>query len=214
MRFVALAFTALLAFSSVAFADPAAPASPAPAASAVAPLPNTAPVPAASAAPAVAASPAAAPLDMGAFFSQALDTVKSLGGLSWGLKIAAIISLLIASMRVSAINAWTWAKLPNLLKPLVGPVLGLIGGLLTVHPINGPALLAWVMAGGGAVLIDNVLDGVKSQPGLSPLVVSLINFFESLPVVGSGTLTQPVVADAAPAPAVAQNSAGQKPAGS
>jgi len=175
------AIALILMFAGYALAQAPA-ASPSPAASAVA-------APAA-AAPVVAAPP----LDLGSFLSQVLSAVQGFGGLSWMAKVAAILALLIASMRVTVINNYTWAKLPSSLKPLVAPILALIAGLVTVQPFSWAGVLAWVMAGGGALIIDQVLDGIKSEPGLNPLFVSVINFFESLPVIGSGVLTQPVVA--------------------
>jgi hypothetical protein len=114
------------------------------------------------------------------FFAQVLEAVKGFGGLSWGMKVGVVITILISSMKVSLIRQWTWDKVPASMKVLVAPGLALIAGIVSVGKWDAPSLMAWVLAGGGAILIDNLLAGVKEIPNVGPKYLRLINFISGI----------------------------------
>lgn len=158
------------AFSQVPVASPVVSASPA---ASVSPSP-------------VSVAPSVAPNVMlnpqsDAFLAQVIDTVKQWGGLKILLRIAAIIALLIASMKVSIVNKYVWSKL-GAFQVYMAPLLGLIGGVLSIG-VSGPVTLAsvftYVSAGAGAVFLHEILDSVKAIPKLGDMYVSLINLIES-----------------------------------
>jgi len=127
-------------------------------------------------------APAADPgLSAQDFLSQVFTMIKQLGGLGWMAKIAAIITVVVSSMKVSFLNDLVWSKL-GAAKAWVGIALGLVAGLLAQFsgvPFSLPALFAYMIAGGGATLLHELLDTVKSIPGIGPVWVSVINFLES-----------------------------------
>jgi hypothetical protein len=118
------------------------------------------------------------PLD--AFLAQVFNAVESFGGLSWGLKVGAVIAILISSMKVSLLRKWTWDKLPEWSKHIAAPLLALLAGLVSLGKWDAPALIAWVMAGGGAILLDNFLSGVKAMPGIGPKYLMFIEMVSKL----------------------------------
>lgn len=122
----------------------------------------------------------AAELPVTDFLAQVIEAIKSFGGLAWGMKVAAVITLIISSMKVSFIRQYTWDKVHGSLKVLIAPALGLIAGLLSMGKFDWASLTAWAAAGAGAVLISNLLAGVKQLPGIGAQYVSLINLFEML----------------------------------
>lgn len=122
----------------------------------------------------------AAELPVTDFLAQVIEAIKSFGGLAWGMKVAAVITLIISSMKVSFIRQYTWDKVHGSLKALIAPALGLIAGLLSMGKFDGASLVAWAFAGAGAVLLNSVLDGVKQLPGVGPQYVALINFIEMI----------------------------------
>lgn len=114
------------------------------------------------------------------FFNQVLQAVKDFGGIPWTLKIASIITLIISTMKVSFIRP-LWEKL-GWIKGIVAPVLGLAGGILILvseghFSISG--LFAYMFAGAGAIVLHEMLDGLKQIPGIGSTFLSIIEFAQS-----------------------------------
>lgn len=139
------------------------------------------PAPSASAAAVVTASNSGASLSLEQFCVQVFDAIKAFGGIPWQLKVASIITLIIASMKVSILQG-LWAKLGSA-QVLLAPILGLIGGILSLKSSNqltASGVWAYVYAGAGAIILHEVLDAVKGLPGIGSVYVSIINFAENL----------------------------------
>jgi hypothetical protein len=111
-------------------------------------------------------------LPVASFLEQVFAAVKDFGGLSWGLKVIAVCTLLIASMKVSVLKP-LWDKL-GAFKVLAAPVLALVMGVVSLSTgavdgkITGAALMAWAMAGGGAIILHQLLDAIKELPMVGP----------------------------------------------
>lgn len=118
----------------------------------------------------------------GDFFTQVLAVVQSFGGLSTLLKISGVVTLVIASMKVSFLNQLIWSKL-GAAQVYLAPVLGLVAGIIVLKA-NGSALtaasvFAFMSAGAGSVFLHEILDTIKAIPGLGAVYVSLIGLIES-----------------------------------
>ncbi len=115
------------------------------------------------------------------FFAQVLAAIQGFGGLSTMLKISTVIMLIIASMKVSFLNTNVWSKLGSA-QVWVAPVLGLIGGALSLGtgatPVSAASIFAYVTAGAGAVFLHEILDSVKAIPGIGAIYVTIINLVE------------------------------------
>jgi cytochrome c oxidase subunit IV len=115
------------------------------------------------------------------FLMQVLDVVKSFGGLSWAARIAALLTLAIALTKVSFLSK-LWDKL-GAAKVLLAPTLALLAGLVSMvasgTPVTAAGVAAWIFAGAGAIILHELLDGVKAIPGLGDKYVSFITFVES-----------------------------------
>jgi hypothetical protein len=114
------------------------------------------------------------------FLKLVSDTVQSFGGLSWMLKVAAVITVLISSMKVTFLNGLVWSKLGKA-QAWVAPILGLVGGLvgLAGHgPLTLQSAFAFLSAGAGAIILHELLDTVKALPGIGPVWVGLIDAIE------------------------------------
>jgi hypothetical protein len=122
-----------------------------------------------------------------------ITTLKDfiMSGVTWQVKVAAVIALLISSMKVSFLQG-LWAKLGDF-QIWLAPILGLVAGIISV--LSGGTwtdVLGYVAAGGGAVFIHELLDIVKIIPGLGPMWTGLIDIIEKIPVVGAnGTAIDP-----------------------
>lgn len=112
------------------------------------------------------------------FISQLLQVVSGLGGMSGMAKLAAILTLIISSMKVSFLKP-LWDKVGSA-KVWVAPVLSLIVGIVSLEHITGPGILVYLSAGVGSIAIHEVLDLVKKIPGLGPIWVSIISMISSL----------------------------------
>lgn len=101
------------------------------------------------------------------------------GGIPLGLKIACVVLLLIASMKVSFI-APLWNKLGNF-QAFMAPLLGLILGLTLLGsggPITIAAIFAYLASGAGAIALHELLDAIKAIPGIGTAYVAIINVIE------------------------------------
>lgn len=116
------------------------------------------------------------------FLSQVFAYVKGLGGISFMLKISGLITLIIASMKVSFLNNLIWSKFGNF-KAFVAPLLSLIIGVISLGAggahITFAAIGAYLFSGGGAVILHEILDTLKAIPGIGPVYVSFINWVSS-----------------------------------
>lgn len=115
------------------------------------------------------------------FFALVLEAIKGFGGVSWVLKIASIITIIISSMKVSFLNDLIWSKL-GAFKSWVAPILGLIAGILMLSKDGGLTLagvFAYISAGGGAIILHELLDSIKAIPGLGPTWIWIINMIEA-----------------------------------
>lgn len=107
--------------------------------------------------------------DEAMFLQQIFLTIQGMGGLSAYLKLSALITLIVSSMKVSVIRQKIWDKLGPA-KAWVAPALGLAAGVLGLGaggaPLTLASAVAYVSAGAGAILLHELLDSVKEVPGV------------------------------------------------
>lgn len=109
--------------------------------------------------------PAEIPVDT--FFTQVFALIKDFGGFPWWMKVAAACTLLISSTRVSLLKP-VWEKL-GAFKVLAAPVLALVMGLVSLwadkdHAVTLAAMTAYLLAGGGSIILHQLLDAIKELP--------------------------------------------------
>lgn len=120
-------------------------------------------------------------MDDSAFLNQVFELIKGFGGMSWMLKFSAVLTLLIASMKVSFLSG-LWDKLGSF-KALAAPMLALLAGTVSMVAAGGfslQGLIAYLFAGAGAVALHELLDVIKAIPGLGGLWVTIIDFVSKL----------------------------------
>lgn len=102
------------------------------------------------------------------------------GDLEWALKVGALISIMLSSLKSSALRPF-WDKLGNA-KALAGPVLGIVAGVLAMiahhEPITLRSLLEYFAAGGGAIAFHEILGWVRGLPGLNKYIAMAIDLVE------------------------------------
>lgn len=119
------------------------------------------------------------------FLTQVLQFIQQFGGLGWMAKVSTICLLIVAASKTSFI-APLWAKLPAIVQTLSAPILALIGGIISQGTtLTWASALAYVGAGAGAVILHEVLDGLKTVPGIGAAYVSIINLIEGF--LGGGS---------------------------
>jgi hypothetical protein len=116
--------------------------------------------------------------DITSLLGQLLSLIEGLGSMSPQAKIAAVVLFLTAVWNSSFLQPY-WAALGNA-QTLVGPVLGLVSGILSVSPLSWSSVWTGVYGGSLAVLVIALLNAVKVLPGIGPVYVSVINFIENL----------------------------------
>lgn len=133
------------------------------AATAVAPV--VAPVvEAAAVAPAPVAAAVAEP-GVAEIFQGLVKAFQDFQALGWQAGLAALIMVLISSMKNSLLRQFIWSKVPDWAKILVAPLLSLIAfGLAMGKDFSGAAFWAAVTTGIAAVYMHELLDGLKKAP--------------------------------------------------
>lgn len=114
------------------------------------------------------------------FFTQVLTFVKQFGGLPWVLKVAGIAAILISTLKVSVLRELIWEKLGNA-KAWAAPLLGLIFGITSLgSDLTWASALAYMSAGAGAIILHELLDSVKTAPGIGSVWLSIIEVIQKI----------------------------------
>jgi len=112
-------------------------------------------------------------------FSDVMSAIQGFGGLSWTLKIAFVVMIIIGLMKISALSSF-WDKL-GAAKAWLAPILGLVMGVLMLGAngqLSWAGVFAYMGSGAGAILLHELLDAVKAIPGLGSTYVTIINLIE------------------------------------
>lgn len=121
-----------------------------------------------------------APNPDASFWAQVLGYVQQFGGLAWMAKVAGLCLLIVAAIKTSFVQP-LWAKLPPLVQTLIAPLIALIGGIMSLGSgLTFAAAVAYIGSGAGAVIMHELLDGVKSIPGIGTIYVTMIGIIESI----------------------------------
>lgn len=121
------------------------------------------------------------------YLAQTLDAIKAFGGLPWMGKVASICFIIVGSMKVSFLRGLIWDRLGSA-KAWVSVGLGLVGGILSLDHVTVPAVLAYMGAGAGAIIIHQLLDLVKAMPGIGPFWIMVIDMIAK--VTGGKTVEE------------------------
>lgn len=122
------------------------------------------------------------------FFQKVFELISAWGGLNWAGQVAGVIFLIIGAMKVTFLSK-VWDFFGEY-KPLVPLVLALIHGIisLAIDPgtqITWAGVMAYVVAGGGSMVLNSILDFVKAIPGIGAIVVSIVDFLQIILKSGS-----------------------------
>lgn len=124
----------------------------------------------------------AAQLPAADFAAQVLQAIKSMGGVSTLVKVSVVLTLIVSSMKVSFLNQLIWSKLGSV-KVFVAPALAIVVGVIEMmsggSKLSLPMLMAYLAAGGGAVALHEILDALKSIPGIGSVWIALIDLVSS-----------------------------------
>jgi len=131
---------------------------------------------------------AAATINNGDFVTDVISIIQGVkGSVPVGLKVAGIVLLLLALVKVSFLQTF-WAKLGKF-QAFAAPILGLAVGLLIFGfgggSLSFAAVLAYMTSGAGAIALHEIFKTVKSIPGIGPVWLSIIGVIES--ALGGGS---------------------------
>lgn len=115
------------------------------------------------------------------FISQVLVTIENFGGLNWVAKVAAVLAIVISSMKVSFLATY-WEKLGQF-KAYLAPVLAIAYGIFSLgvqseNDITWAGIAAYLTTGLGAIALHELLDTIKAIPGIGSVWVSVIDFIK------------------------------------
>jgi len=114
---------------------------------------------------------------MDTFLKQIMDTILQFGGLSFLLKVSSIVTLIVSATKVTFLQKY-WEKLGGF-QVLVAPILGLVSGVLILASqgtLTWAGVASYVFAGAGAVVLHELLDAIKTLPGIGAVFIAIIDF--------------------------------------
>ena len=114
------------------------------------------------------------------FLSQVGTFIESCGGLSAWAIAAGSITLLIAAFKCSYFSP-LWEKLGNF-KTYAPLLLALVAGIVQLKAegkFSAAGVFSWLTVGAGAAILHDLLDGVKSIPGLSAIYKTIISLAQA-----------------------------------
>jgi hypothetical protein len=117
-------------------------------------------------------------MDIAGLFSQLVSLIQSFGSLSAPAKIAGIVLFIVAVVKSSFVQP-LWAKLGNA-QVLVAPILAVIVSIVSIQPFSWAALWSSLLSGALAIGMHQLLDAVKTLPGIGSAYLTVINFVESI----------------------------------
>lgn len=121
-----------------------------------------------------------APNPDASFWASVLGYVQQFGGLEWMAKVSGLCLLIVALVKTSFVQP-LWAKLPEVVKTLLAPLIALIGGILSLGSgLTFAAAVAYIGSGAGAIILHEILDGVKKIPGIGAIYLTIIGIVESI----------------------------------
>jgi len=110
------------------------------------------------------------------FLSQVVEVALRIGGLSTMMKVSVVILLLVSALKVGPLKAlWTSLGFGQVwLAPLLALVAGLLGLGTAGAPFSLALALVYMTTGAGAVFLHEILDSVKTIPGIGPVYLKAI----------------------------------------
>lgn len=97
-------------------------------------------------------------------FDQTAKMLSDWKAFGWQLGLAALITLLISTMKNSFLRGLFWDKLPDWLKMFMAPLLSLLAFVLVLGKFSAPVLLAALTTGVGSQYLHEMLDALKKAP--------------------------------------------------
>lgn len=115
------------------------------------------------------------------FVSQGMEALKDFGALAAHMKLAAILTILISLVKLSALRP-LWEKL-GAAKVLVAPALSLALALVQTlggQPLTKVAVINALVVGAGAVALHEFLDALKEIPTIKEKFSAVIDLVKKL----------------------------------
>lgn len=129
---------------------------------------------------AAAAMPAPTEPDLGSIFQQVLSMFQTWKAMGWQAGLAALMTVLLSTMKNSLLRAWLWDKIPASVKVLVAPILGILIFALGMGKFDGQVFWAGITTGVASVYLHQLLDALKEAPYIGEKVKAVIAWLASL----------------------------------
>lgn len=117
-------------------------------------------------------------MDINDLFAQLWALIQAFPSLPAAGKISGIILLLISLIK-SSLVAPLWEKLGSW-KVVIAPALGLVAGVLAIHPLSFASLWQGLLGGVLAMGLHQLLDAIKVIPGIGPVYLKVIDVLETI----------------------------------
>ena len=100
--------------------------------------------------------------------------------IGWQAGLAALLMLLLGTMKNSLLRKWLWDKIPQWGKVLVAPILSIIIFALGMPKFGGPELIAALTTGAAAVYLHQLVKGLSEAPFVGGVMKSVLEFVAKL----------------------------------
>lgn len=119
-------------------------------------------------------------LSVGDFFASIMKYAGEFKDLALKYKIAGALTIILSTIKVSFLREKLWDKWGSA-KVLVAPIVGVIIGILMMEHITFKGILDYMVSiGGGAIVLHQLLDALKSKLVKYQWAQSLIGFIQGV----------------------------------
>lgn len=119
--------------------------------------------------------------NLGFIFEQILKAIGDWKAIGWQAGLAALLTVVIGTMKNSLFRAFIWDKIPQPFKVLVAPVVAILVFALGMgKDFNLGALVAALTTGVASVYLHQLLLAIKELPFVGEKVKAVLDFLAKL----------------------------------
>lgn len=112
--------------------------------------------------------------DIGGLLQGIVKVIGDWKQLGWQAGLAALLMLLLGTMKNSLLRKWLWDKIPQWGKVFVAPLLSMLIFFLSMDKFGWPEVAAAITTGGAAVYLHQIVKGLADAPFVGATIKAVL----------------------------------------
>ena len=119
-------------------------------------------------------------VDLGSIFKGVISMFQTWKEMGWQAGLAALMTVLLSTLKNSLLRAWLWDKIPASVKVFVAPILGIFIFALGMGQFDAKIFWAGLTTGVASVYLHQVFEALKQAPWIGEKFKGVIAWIASL----------------------------------